>query len=221
MLMQKERQEIVDYGKKMSTSGLTNGTSGNISIYDPETGYMAISPSGVGYLETTAEDVVVMKLDGEIVEGSKKPSSEHDLHANIYRKRPDARAVVHTHAMYCTTFACMGKPIKAYHYLIAGAEAAEIPVVPYATYGSKELATNVFETKTDGLAMLLGNHGMVAYGDTLAKAYNVAENIEWMAELQYRIECMGKGNVLSNEEIAHVIEKFKGYGQTDDKKSGY
>ncbi len=192
-----------------------------MSIYDPETGYMAISPSGVDYMDTKVEDIVIMKLDGEIIEGDKKPSSEHDLHANIYKKRPDVRAVVHTHSMYCTTFACMNEPIKAYHYLIAGSEAAEIPVVPYATYGSKELATNVLETKADGLAMLLGNHGMVAYGYDLAKAYSVAEQAEWMAELQYKIRSISDGNVLSNEEIAHVIEKFKGYGQVGEEKSGY
>ncbi len=224
MLMEKARQEIVDYGKKMSGSGLTNGTSGNISVYDAELGYMAISPSGIGYFETTKEDVVVMDLNGNIIEGDKNPSSEHDLHANIYKKHPDMRAVVHTHSMYCTTFACMGEPIRAVHYLIAGAEESVVPVVPYATYGSQELAKNVFETKADGLAMLLGNHGMVAYGPSLAKAYNVAENVEWMAEIQYRIMCVGKANILSDEEIKHVIGKFKGYGQSEEdgeKKSGY
>ena len=80
MLMEKERIEIVEYGKKMSSAGLCKGTSGNISIYDPETGYMAISPSGIGYFETEPEDVVVMKLDGTIVEGNRAPSSEHGLH---------------------------------------------------------------------------------------------------------------------------------------------
>ena len=88
MLMEKERIEIVEYGKKMSSSGLCKGTSGNISIYDPETGYMAISPSGIGYFETEPEDVVVMKLDGTIVEGNRAPSSEHGLHSVIYLNKP-------------------------------------------------------------------------------------------------------------------------------------
>lgn len=105
MLMEKERIEIVEYGKKMSSAGLCKGTSGNISIYDPETGYMAISPSGIGYFETEPEDVVVMKLDGTIVEGNRAPSSEHGLHSVIYLNKPEARAVVHTHSIYCTTFA--------------------------------------------------------------------------------------------------------------------
>ncbi|MFV0411945.1 MAG: class II aldolase/adducin family protein, partial [Oscillospiraceae bacterium] len=104
MLMEKARQEIADFGRKMSADGLSKGTSGNLSIYDPETGYMAIGPSGLGYFETEAEDVVVMTLDGKIVEGKRKPSSEHDLHAVFYRNKPDARAVVHTHSTYCTTF---------------------------------------------------------------------------------------------------------------------
>ncbi len=222
MLMEKERQEIVDYGKKMSSSGLTNGTSGNISAYDAELGYMAISPSGIGYFDTTVEDIVIMDLEGNIIEGNRKPSSEHELHANIYKKHPDMRGVVHTHSMYCTTFACMNEPIRAVHYLIAGAEESVVPVVPYATYGSGDLAKNVMETKADGLAMLLANHGMVAYGPSLAKAFNVAENIEWMAELQYRTMCVGKPNILPDEEIKRVIGEFKTYGQSSgEKKSGY
>ncbi len=224
MLMQKARQEVVEYGKKMSAAGLTNGTSGNISVYDADLGYMAISPSGIGYFDTKAEDVVVMDLAGNIIDGDKRPSSEYDLHANIYKKHSAMRAVVHTHSKYCTTFACMGEPIRAVHYLIAGAEESIVPVVPYATYGSSELAQNIYQTEAEGLALLLSNHGMVAYGPTLAKAFNVAENVEWVAEIQYRTMCIGKPNILSDQEIKRVIDKFKNYGQSDagaDKKSGY
>lgn len=222
MLMEKERNEIVSFGKRMSEAGLSKGTSGNISCFDPETGYMAISPSGIGYFETTAEDVVVMDLDGKIVEGARKPSSEHALHATIYKLNPEAKGVVHAHSTYCTTFACMNLPIKATHYVLAGAETATIPCAAYATYGTPELAHEVEKATGEGLAMLLANHGMVAWGNSLAKAFNVAENVEWVAEIQWRAMCVGKPDILSDEEIKKVIKSFQSYGQEEkEKKGGY
>ena len=152
MLMEKERQEIVDYGKKMSSAGLSKGTSGNISAYDPVCGYMAISPSGLDYLEPAAEDIVILDLDGNLIEGSRKPSSEHALHATIYKLHPDARGVVHAHSTYCTTFACLKQPIEAVHYLLAGAQTFRVPCADYATYGTEELAEKVSEATREGLA---------------------------------------------------------------------
>ena len=143
MLMEEERKQIVEYGKKMSASGLSVGTSGNISIYDPETGYMCISPSGLGYFDTTPEDVVVMDLDGNIVDGKRKPSSEHGLHTVVYKNRPEARAVVHTHSPYATTLACMHETLKPIHYVIMGSAVDEVPLVPYVTFGTPELADAV------------------------------------------------------------------------------
>ena len=103
MLLEEMRQKVVDYGNQLISSGLTIGTAGNISMYDPETGYMVISPSGIPYAKTTAEDVVVMDLQGNIVDSKRTPSSEHSLHAAFYLEKPDARAVVDAHSMYCTT----------------------------------------------------------------------------------------------------------------------
>ncbi|MCR0263864.1 L-fuculose-phosphate aldolase [[Clostridium] innocuum] len=220
MLMEKERQEIVDYGKKMSSAGLSKGTSGNISAYDPTCGYMAISPSGLDYFETNAEDIVILDLDGNIVEGNRKPSSEHALHATIYKLHPDARGVVHAHSTYCTTFACLKQPIEAVHYLLAGAQTYRIPCADYATYGTEELAEKVRQVKGNGLAMLLANHGMVAFGPSLSKAFNVAENVEWVAEIQWRTMCVGKPAVLSKEEIDVVVESFKTYGQVEEGTTG-
>ena len=102
MLLQEEREEIVEYGKRMSGDRLAAGTSGNISIYNAEKGWMAISPSGIGYFDTKPEDVVVMDLNGDIIEGWRKPSSEWALHTAMYKAKPGCRAVVHTHSMYCT-----------------------------------------------------------------------------------------------------------------------
>lgn len=213
MLLEKERQLIVEYGKLASASGLCPGTSGNMSIYDPETGYMAISPSGVDYFSTTPEDVVVTDLDAHIIEGTRKPSSEWGLHTIFYKNRPEARAVVHTHSMYCTTFAILGQPLKAVHYVIASAGTDEIPCAPYCTFGTPELAEATIKACGESQAVLLANHGMVCYAGSLPSAYSLAKNLEYVAELQYRAQCIGTPNVLPKEEIDTVKVKFQSYGQ--------
>lgn len=213
MLMEKERREIVDYGKKVAAANLTNGTSGNLSVYDPKLGYMAISPSGIPYEDTKPEDIVIMNLDDEIIEGDRIPSSEHRLHEAVYKSHPEARAIVHTHSKYCTVFSCLRREIQAVHYLIAGLGSSRIPCADYATYGSEDLAANVGAVQTSGQALLLANHGLVAFGGNLAKAFSNAEDAEWMAEIQWRAEAIGKPVILSDEQIDEVMTSFKGYGQ--------
>ena len=146
MLMQEERELIVEIGKQMSTSGLCPGTSGNQSIYNPELGLMAIKPSGIGYMETTPEDIVVMDLESHVVDGKRKPSSEWDMHTEFYKNKPNCRAIVHTHQRFCTTFAVLGMPIQAVHYVLADANCYEIPCAPYHTFGTPELAQDAVKT---------------------------------------------------------------------------
>lgn len=218
MLLEELRQKVVEYGNKLISSGLTIGTAGNISMYDPGSGYMVISPSGVPYAQTKAEDVVVMDLQGNVVDSKCKPSSESGLHAAFYLEKPDARAVVHAHSMYCTTLACAGVDLKATHYAIADAGVATVPTVPYETYGTPELAQKVRDClrKSDSKALLMANHGMVAYGDSLEKAFAVALTCEWCAQVEWRAMAIGTPNVLSDEQMAEVIEHYKTYGQAKD-----
>lgn len=221
MLLQEERELVVAYGRNMSADRLSTGTSGNISVYVPEKGLMAISPSGIGYFDIRPEDVVVADLEARIVEGTRKPSSEWALHTLFYRNKPHIRAVVHTHSMYCTTFAVLGLPLRAVHYAIAGAGAAEVPCAPYYPFGTLELAEAAVETAGPADAVLLGNHGLVACGKDIAGAYGLALNLEYVAELQYRALCVGTPNVLSREAMADVMERFQSYGQPEDKRAGY
>lgn len=221
MLMREERELIVEYGKKMSAAGLCTGTSGNISVYNAEKGLMAISPSGIDYFSTLPEDVVITDLDAAIIDGSRKPSSEWALHTIFYKNKPHARAVIHTHSMYCTTFAALGQPIQAVHYAIADANTASVPCTPYYTFGTAELAEAAIRTAGDSNAVLLGNHGLVVCGRDIAGAYSLAQNMEYVAELQYRTLCIGKPNILSGEAMSEVLERFKSYGQPDGKKTGY
>ena len=213
MLMLKERELVVEYGKKMSSAGLSKGTSGNISVFNRELGYMAISPSGVGYFETNPEDVVIMDVEANIIEGEKKPSSEFDLHLSFYRAKKDANAVVHAHSTFCTTFACLRKPLLALHYVIGVAGTDTINCAEYATYGTPEMAHNAIVACGEGKAVLLANHGLVVTGPTMAKAFSLAENMEFIAEMQYRAMCIGEPAVLDHDEMNRVMTKFKTHGQ--------
>ncbi len=114
MLMQEEREALVEYGKKLSRARLCPGTSGNLSIYDPDSGLMAITPSGMDYFEPRPEDIVITDLDGNIVDGNRKPSSELNLHAAFYKRKTDVRAVVHTHSVFCTTLGILGSRSAPY-----------------------------------------------------------------------------------------------------------
>ena len=221
MLMQEERELVVEYGKKVSQAGLCPGTSGNISIYNAEKGLMAISPSGMDYFETKPEDIVITDLEANVVDGARKPSSEWGLHTTFYKHKPEARAVVHTHSVYCTTFAVLGQPIRAVHYVIGDAGVPEVPCAPYRTFGTLELAEAAIEVCGKSDAVLLANHGLVTCGKDIKSAYGLACNMEYIAELQYRAMCIGKPNILSDEEMADVMERFKSYGQPGAKKTGY
>lgn len=217
MLLQEEREQIVEYGKKMSADKLSTGTSGNISIYNAEKGLMAISPSGIGYFDIKPEDVVVMDLEANVVEGERKPSSEWALHTAMYQTKPDCRAVVHAHSMYCTVFAVLNRPLRAVHYVIGDAGAATVPCAPYRTFGSKELAEAASKACGKSNAVLLANHGMLACGKDLKSAYSLACGMEFCAEVEYRAMSIGEPVVLSDEEMDHVMEKFKSYGQVKTK----
>ena len=197
----------------MSAAGLSRGTSGNLSMYDPASGLMAISPSGIGYFETQPEDVVVMTLAGDVVEGTRKPSSEHAMHAGFYRSRPALRAIVHTHSLYCTTLACMNQPIEAVHIMIASAGTAQVCCAPFAPFGSPELARAAVETCGTANAVLLANHGLVACGASMDAAFALAADLEYVAQLQWQAMCAGKPALLTQADVAATIAGFAGYGQ--------
>lgn len=212
MLLAKERQAIVEYGKKLIERGLTVGTGGNLSVINRERQLVAITPSGLDYVETTLDDVVIINLDGEVVEGHLVPSSEYNMHLIFYRNRPDVNAVVHTHSTFSTTLSCLNWTLPAVHYLVAfGGE--EIKCAKYATYGTEALAKNAYEAMGNDHAVFLANHGLLTVGDSLESAFNCAEQIEFCAELYYRAKSIGEPVILDREEMAHMAEKFKTYGQ--------
>jgi L-fuculose-phosphate aldolase len=213
MRLQQHREAIVKFGRKMIASRLTTGSGGNLSVFDREQGLIAISPSGIEYFDLQPADVVVTDPTGVIIQGDSKPSSELDFHLALYFHRPDVGAVVHTHSVYATTMACLGWEIPAVHYLV-GFSGQKVPVAPYATFGTSELAENLVSAIGNYNAVLLANHGLVTVGPTLSRAFAVAEEIELVARVYYQARSIGEPVVLDEQEMNRVIEKFKDYGQS-------
>lgn len=212
MLLMREREEIAVFGRKMLAAGLTTGTGGNLSIFSQEEGLIAVTPSGVEYEEMAPADVPVVDLSGATVEGRRAPSSELEFHRALYRKRPDIRAVVHTHSVYATTMACLNWEIPAVHYLVAFS-GHKVPLAPYATFGTPELAANIAESIGTFNAVLLANHGLVTVGEDLAAAFAVAEEIEMVARIYYQAKCIGEPVILPPGEMSRVVGKFASYGR--------
>lgn len=211
MLMEQERTEIVAYLKMLITHRLTKGTGGNISVYDKTLNFMAVSPSGMDYFKLEPQDIVVMDLDGNIIDGKRKPSSEYEMHSIFYRERNDICSVVHAHSPYASVLACLNWDIEPCTYLI-GSAGKNVRCTKYETFGSPELAASALEGMKDRYAVLLGNHGLLAGGGDLAAAFDNAEEIEFCAEIYYKCKAAGNPVLLSDSQMDTVLKKFETYG---------
>ncbi|MCK5913193.1 MAG: L-fuculose-phosphate aldolase [Desulfuromusa sp.] len=214
MLMLSQRQQIVEYGLKMLRSGLTTGSGGNLSVLSPEEDLIAISPSGIDYDDVTVADVVIVDRRGQQVDGERNPSSELGFHLALYAARKEITAVVHTHSVYATTIACLHWELPAVHYLIAFS-GDKVPLAPYATFGSNELADNIISSIGMYNAVLLANHGLVTVGKNMNSSFNVAEEIELVARIYYQAKSLGQPVLVDAEEMERVAVKFDSYGQQD------
>lgn len=212
MLRIKLKEDIVRWAKELTLRNLTVGTGGNVSCLEQSTGYMLITPSGMEYLALQTEDLVVMDLNGRVVEGRWKPSSEWRMHAEVYKQRPEIQAVVHAHSTYATAVSCLQQELPAIHYMVALA-GKSVPCAPYATFGSEELADRACETMAEGRAVLLANHGIVTAAESLSTAFRILEEIEQVAKLYCITKSMGNPVVLSEEEMQKMQQLFRSYGQ--------
>ena len=206
------KQDLVKYGRKMLTSALTTGSGGNISVIDRSANLVAITPSGMDYFEIEPEDIVITDLEGNIIEGRKKPSSELNFHLALYKKRKDIGSVVHTHSIYATTIASLGLELPPIHYLIA-CSGDKVPIAPYETFGTKKLAQTIVQYIKDYNALLLQNHGLVAVGKDIDSAFTTAEQIEFVSRVFYQASSIGKPIELSAEQMKEALKRFKTYGQ--------
>lgn len=206
------RPDLAGVGRRLHAEGLLKGTSGNLSVREVDT--MWITPSGVPWPELDATDLARVRLgDGERLEGP-APSSEAPLHRRLYRLRDDIRAIVHTHSHFATVFSVLRRPIEPVHYLIAFG-GRRIGVADYACYGTDALADRVAEALGDDRCVLLANHGLVAVGETLARAAAVASAVEEVAALQYHAEALGEPVHLDDAQLRTVEERLGSYGPQD------
>jgi len=203
-------REIIETCLEMTRLGLNQGTAGNVSARYQDG--MLITPSGVPYERMTEKMIVFVGNDGKYEEG-KLPSSEWRFHLAAYQTRPDAHAVVHNHAIHCTAVSILNRPIPAIHYMIAAAGGNSIPCAPYATFGTRELSEHVAVALRNRKATLLQHHGLIACEANLQKALWLAHEVEVLAQLYLStLAVVDPVPVLSDEEIAVVLEKFKTYG---------
>ncbi len=205
------RKTVVETARAMSASGLSPGRSGNVSARLADG--MLVTPSGLAYDRMEVADIVHVRADGLVPPGQRRPSTEWHFHLAAYRARPDMHALVHTHSLNATVLACAGKPIPAFHYMVAVAGGTDIPLVPYATFGTEELAGHVARGLANRKACLMAHHGQVAMGTSLAAALELAHEVEVLAEQYLKVLTLGPVACLSDAEMAVVLEKFKTYGR--------
>lgn len=202
------REELLATARALVACGLNRGTSGNVSVRDRD-GFL-ITPSGMAVDMITAEDMVAMDFSGR-AQGTRPPSSEWRFHRDILRARPEVGAVIHTHAMFATTLACLRREVPACHYLIAVAGGNNIRCAPYALFGSQALSDVALEALQDRRACLLANHGMLALGRDLAAAFSLAREVETLCELYWRTLQIGEPALLDEAQMAEVMQQFLGY----------
>lgn len=204
------RQAVIDTCLEMNALGINQGTSGNVSVRQGE-GFL-ITPSGVPYDVMSPDSVVAMDLDGGY-SGDWLPSSEWRMHMDLYRARPEAGAVVHTHSTYATALSCLRHDVPAFHYMIGVTGGASLRCADYATFGTQGLSDAMLKALEGRTACLLGNHGMIGFGPTLAKALWLAVEIEALCK-QYFIACQaGEPVILDDAEMQTVLARFKTYGK--------
>lgn len=205
------RQRMVAVMQAMEARGLNRGTSGNVSARLGEG--MLVSPTGVPPGRLTPEAMVFIGGDDSIGPGQFRPSSEWRMHMQILRRRPDVGGVVHCHSRHATILACAGKPIPAVHYMVGVSGGSSVPVAPYATFGSEELADAVVNTLEGRYAALMANHGQIAVAPSLDFALLIAEEIEEQAAVYWGCLAIGGPNLLNGDQMDEIMRRFKTYGQ--------
>ncbi|BFM15781.1 L-fuculose-phosphate aldolase [Maricurvus nonylphenolicus] len=213
---QASRQQVVEAIQSLVDQGLTTGSSGNVSVLTNKG--MLITPTGILPKDLEPEHIVHMSLDGETDTDQLTPSSEWRMHADVYKNKPGLEAVVHCHSNYATILACAHKSIPAQHYMIAATGSYEIPLAPYATFGSQELSDANLSALQTSMACLLANHGQLATGFNLEGALKLAALVEELAHWHWGALAIGGPKLLSKEQMDDVLVAFASYGQQEKRK---
>lgn len=208
----KPARAIIDACRELQRRGLNQGTAGNVSVRSA--GGFLITPTGKAYDSMKPADIVALDREGGIV-GKGRPSSEWRLHRDVYSRRPEVGAVVHTHSGFATTLACLREKIPAVHYMMAFFGGDDIRCSGYATYGTQELSDRVLKALDGRKAALMGSHGLIVLGRDLAEALALTIEAENLAMLYWRTLQVRRPVVLPEAEISRVREKAlkSGYGK--------
>jgi L-fuculose-phosphate aldolase len=204
------RLDIVRACRKLAELGLMPGRSGNVSVRVKDR--MWLTPSGLAYETMKAGDIVETGFDGTS-KGALAPSSEWRLHGDIYRAFPRAQAIVHTHSPHATAYSCHRRDLPPFHYMIAVAGGDTIRCASYARFGTQALSDAMLDALQDRRACLLANHGQIVFHDTLAKALELAEEVETLCRQYLLAKTLGEPIILSAQEMHDVKQAFATYGQ--------
>jgi L-fuculose-phosphate aldolase len=212
MILPSERQQVADASRRLAAEGLVLGTSGNVSARAGD--HVAITPTGAVLAELEPEQVSVLDLDGAVVDGELAPTSEVDLHLGVYN-RYDAGAVVHTHAPVATALACSVDEVPCVHYGMLALGGA-VPVAPYETFGTPELAEAVLDTLEGRPAALMANHGAIVHAASIDAAVDLSLLLEWACTVYWRAAALGEPRTLDTEQQQAVVTAAieRGYGET-------
>jgi len=211
------RKALIACARRMNAIGLNHGRAGNVSVRSGK-GFL-ITPSGMAYDDLKPNDIVWMDFGGK-VQGARLPSSEWRFHCNILNARGQVNAVIHTHSVHATALACLKKGIPAFHYMVAAAGGADIRCAPYATFGTPALSRNALKALEGRNACLMAHHGVIALGETLDKALNLALEVEKLAEQYCVALTVGKPKNIPAVEMRKIIKKFETYGKQPGDKTG-
>lgn len=202
------KHELISYALKLTKLGLNRGSSGNIS-FRSERGFF-ITPSGEDPESLKLNSIVEMDFEGNTILGS-NPSSEWRFHRDILKNKSDVNCVIHTHSTYATAFSCLRINMPSFHYMLAIAGGEDIKCAKYALFGSQELSDNALSSLQDRDACFLANHGMIALGKNLKRAFDIANEVESLAQQFMILKSTGDFSLLSQKEMSEVINKFKSY----------
>lgn len=212
MKYQEIREEVVATAKQMLAEGLVTITAGNISIRVPGENILAITPSGRPYDTMKPEDVPIVTLDGRVVDGKFKPSSETPMHTMIMRELPDVNAVVHTHSLYALAFAVVHKPIPVICNEGLLARSMSVLVTEYGVPGTEEIGQKALEAlslQPGSKAVLLANHGLLTVGTSIREAYVVASNVETEAKVYQLALTIGDPVPLTGEQLQAIYRRYQ------------
>jgi L-fuculose-phosphate aldolase len=204
------RRDVARIASESVTAGLNRGSSGNVSARCPE-GFL-ITPSGAAGAGMLPEQVVRVTMDGQVVDAGLTPSSEWRIHRDIYQAVPGAGAIVHAHAPFAVSLACLRRGIPAFNYMVAIAGGKDIRCADYATFGTQALSDHVLRALDGRRACLMANHGLVAWGVDPVRALALAIEVEELCEQFWRASLLGEPVLLTDAEMDEVLERFKTYG---------